>query len=486
MIAATLPGRSERQRHRIDWAGAGLLAAALSAIILVTDLGGTAYAWSSPIVLALMATSVATLTLFLVVERRAAEPVLPLRLFANRAFTVTSCVALVVGFAMFGSVTYLPLFLQVVKGATPTASGMEMLPMMGGMLASSIVSGQLISRTGRYKVFPVVGTAVMALGLALLSRTTADTGLGRVLGTMLLLGLGMGLVMQVLVIAVQNAVDYRDLGVATSGNSLFRSIGGSVGTAVLGAIFAARLAAELAGHPSATAGVGGGAGLSLQAMARLPADMRATYAQAFTSAIDTVFLVATVIAVIGFLITLLLPERPLRETVSATSAGVGQEVGGAMAMPAAPDSYEELVRGLSAVVDRDVRRRHIERIVARAEVPLDPAAAWLLMRLDEHAGATPDALARRAPYDAQTLRRAMDELRAASFVVDRTENGAGALALTDAGCQALGRIVAARRAHLAGVFGEWSEGERQELTALLRRLTPQLVPDARTSAGTAD
>ena len=481
VIAATLPGRSERHRHSIDWLGAALLAAALSAIILVTDLGGVTYEWSSPIVLALIATAVATLVAFVLVERRAAEPVLPLRLFANRAFSVTSCVALVVGFAMFGSVTYLPLFLQVVKDATPTASGMQMLPMMGGMLTSSIASGQLISRTGRYKIFPVVGTAVMALGLGLLSRTAADTSLGRVLAMMLLLGLGMGLVMQVLVIAVQNAVDYRDLGVATSGNSLFRSIGGSVGTAVLGAIFASRLAAELAGHPGATSGVGGGSGLSLQAMAQLPAAVRATYAQAFTSAIDTVFLVATAIAVVGFVATLLLPERPLRETVSATSAGVGQEVGGAMAMPVAPDSYEELVRGLSAVVDRDVRRRHVERIVARAGVPLGAPAAWLLMRIDEREGAPLDALEHRAPYDAHTLGAAVDELRAAGLVVDRPEGRAGALTVTHAGCEVLERIIAARRAHLAEVFGEWSEGERQELAVLLRRLTPELVPDARAS-----
>jgi len=164
--------------------------------------------------------------------------------------------------------------------------------------------------------------------------------------------------MQVLVIAVQNAVDYRDLGVATSGNSLFRSIGGSVGTAALGAIFAARLTAELAG-PAGAGIADGGAGLSLEAMSRMSPAERAVYASAFTRAIDMVFAVATLIGALGFVVTWLLPERPLRETVSATSADVGQEVGGAMAMPVAPDSYEELVRGLSAG-ERDARRRHVE------------------------------------------------------------------------------------------------------------------------------
>ena len=347
VIAATLPAVGERRRRRIDWAGAGLLAAALSAIILVTDLGGVTYAWSSPLVLALVAVAIATLGAFVAVERRAAEPVLPLRLFENRAFAVTSSVALVIGFAMFGSVTYLPLFLQVVRGSSPTASGMEMLPMMGGMLVSSIVSGHLISRTGRYKIYPILGTAVMTLALALLSRIGVGTSLGQLLGAMLLLGLGMGLVMQVLVIAVQNAVDYGDLGVATSGNSLFRSIGGSVGTAVLGAIFASRLGAELG--RSAGAGVlPDGAGLSLQAMGQLPPAARAAYAQAFTSAIDLVFVVATCIGVLGFIASWLLPERPLRETVAATSDDVGQEIGGAMAMPAAPDSYDRVIRDSDA------------------------------------------------------------------------------------------------------------------------------------------
>jgi DNA-binding MarR family transcriptional regulator len=368
----------------------------------------------------------------------------------------------------------------VVKGSSPTGSGLEMLPMMGGMLTSSIVSGQLISRTGRYKIFPLIGTAVMTIGLGLLSRTAVDTSLGRLLGMMLLLGLGMGLVMQVLVIAVQNAVDYRDLGVATSGNSLFRSVGGSVGVAVLGAIFASRLAAELAGHPGATGGAGGGAGLSLQAMAQLPAAVRATYAQAFTSAIDTVFLVGTTIAALGFVATWLLPERPLRETVSAKSADVGQEVGGAMAMPAAPDSYEELVRGLSAVVGRDVRRKHIERIVARAGVRLGAPAAWLLMRLDERSGIPLDQLAHRAPYDVHVLGGAADELRGAGLVVERTAGTKG-LELTRAGCEVLERIVAARRAHIEEVFGQWSAEEREDLAALLKRVSRELVPDVRTT-----
>ena len=480
VIAATLPSRSDRRQHRIDYGGAVLLAIALSAIILVTDLGGTAYPWSSPIVLGTAAAGLVALVLFLVVEQHAAEPILPLHLFRNSAFSVTSVVALVVGFAMFGSITYLPVYLQVVKGATPTGSGLEMLPMMAGMLTSSIASGQLISRTGRYKIYPVVGTGVMTLGLYLLSRLPVGASMVRIEVTLLLLGLGMGLVMQVLVIAVQNAVDYRDLGVATSGNTLFRSVGGSVGTAALGAVFAARLASELARTVPA-GGAQHGPGLSLQSIARLPASARAAYGAAFTNAIDIVFLVAAVIALVGFAVIWLLPERQLRETVEAASADVGQEVGGAMAMPHAPEPYEELVRGLVAVVNRDVRRQHVARIAERAQVGVGGAAAWLLMRLDRESDLPLEALVRQSPYGAEDLGRAADELRDAGLV-ERPSDGARPWHITSAGCDALHRIVAARRAHIQEVFGQWSPDERDRLATLVRGLTHELVPDARTQA----
>jgi MFS family permease len=175
VLAATLPARVRRVSHSIDYVGAGLLAVALSSVILVTDLGGTEYTWSSPLIIRLIVVAAISLLAFLFVEGRAVEPVLPLRLFRNHAFWVTSAVGLIIGFSLFGSVTYLPLFLQVVKGASPTASGLQMLPLMGGALVTSIISGQLISRTGRYKVFPLVGTAFTALGLFLLSRMSTET-----------------------------------------------------------------------------------------------------------------------------------------------------------------------------------------------------------------------------------------------------------------------------------------------------------------------
>ena len=232
--------------HAIDYLGTGLLAAGLSSIVLLTTLGGTTYDWGSPEIIGLGVIGVVSLCAFVFAERRAAEPVLPLSLFRNSVFVTTSLVGLIVGFALFGSVTYLPLFLQVVNGASPTASGLQLLPVMGGLLIASIGSGQLITKTGRYKVFPIVGTAVMVVGLYLLSLMDADTSVATASAYMFVLGLGLGLVMQVLVLAVQNAVEYSQLGVATSGATLFRSIGGSFGASVLGAVFANQLAGNLA------------------------------------------------------------------------------------------------------------------------------------------------------------------------------------------------------------------------------------------------
>jgi DNA-binding MarR family transcriptional regulator len=221
--------------------------------------------------------------------------------------------------------------------------------------------------------------------------------------------------------------------------------------------------------------------MSLQAIAQMPADARAAYGQAFTNAIDTVFLVAAVIALAGFAVIWLLPERQLRETVEAVSADVGQDIGGAMAMPAEPEPYEELVRGLVAVVNRDVRRQHIARIAERAHVGIGGPAAWLLMRLDQQRDLSLDALARHAPYRKEELGRAADELRDAGFV-ERMDDGAQPWRITAAGCDALGRIVAARRAHIEEVFGQWSTEERKDLATLVRRLSRELVPDARSRA----
>jgi EmrB/QacA subfamily drug resistance transporter len=327
VIAITLPARPDRVKRAIDYVGAALLAVTLSGIILFTDLGGTTYPWGSPLMITLAVTVVLALVAFLFVESRAKEPIMPLRLFRNRTFTVTVVSGAIVGVAMFGSVTYLPLFLQIVTGASPTGSGLRMIPMMGGMLVTSILSGQLISRWGRYRIFPITGTAVMTLGLLLLSRMDATTTVLRASLDMMVLGLGLGMVMQVLVIAVQNEVDYRDLGVATSGVTLFRLIGGSFGTAFFGAIFAAGLERNLRKMlpGGLTGGSGHGMGISPRILADLDPALRAVYIDAFTSSLRVVFLTASAIAVVGFGLTWLVPERPLRGSVAVPVTRIGED-----------------------------------------------------------------------------------------------------------------------------------------------------------------
>jgi EmrB/QacA subfamily drug resistance transporter len=488
VIAATLPSTAERRRPAIDYAGTALLALALSAIVLVSDVSGTKRPITSPFMVALIAAAVVSLVAFILVEQRAQEPVLPLRLFRNRTFAVTSAVGLIVGFALFGSVTYLPLFLQVVKGASPTGSGLQMLPMMGGMLVTSIASGQIISRSGRYKVFPIIGMLVMALGLYLLSRMTADTSTMSASFTMLVLGLGLGMVMQVLVIAVQNAVDYADLGVATSGATLFRLVGGSLGTAALGAIFAARLSQALSRMLPGSARVTGHGALNPETMAQLSPALRHMYVDAFTAALGTVFVVATGIALLGFLLAWLIPEHPLRQTVAAASGSnaVG-EVGEAFAMPADSASESYVLRGLAAVADRDVQRRHIQRICDRAKVELSPLAASLLVRLDVEPGTPPETLGKARGATPEEMTAAIAELQGRGYIVEEAISGDGKAGtrhwtLTRAGCEVFTKLVAARRAHLAELFAEWGPSRREEIATALRRLADELVPDVRTKA----
>jgi MFS family permease len=257
-----------------------------------------------------------SLVAFALVERRAEQPILPPRLWRIRTFRVTSAVGLLIGFSLFGAVTFLPLFQQVVHGQSPTASGLQLLPLMGGLLVSSVVSGRLVARTGRYRIFPIVGTGLTVLGLFLLSFMDAATPLSLAAVFMAVLGVGLGMVMQVLILAVQNDAPYEDLGVATAGATLFRSIGGSLGTAALGAVFTARLTDELAGRaPAATDGGVLSGNVEPAAIAGLPEAVRDAYVASFSNALSTVFLVAAAVSVAAFALTWRIREVPLRTTV---------------------------------------------------------------------------------------------------------------------------------------------------------------------------
>ncbi|MFB8177900.1 MFS transporter [Streptomyces sp. NPDC055966] len=300
-------------RGRLDVLGALLLAAASTCLVLLTSWGGTEYAWGSRQIAGLGAGALAASVLFLVAERFAAEPLIPLRLFRDSVFNVSGLVGLVIGVALFGAASYLPTFLQMVDGASATESGLLMLPMMAGIVGASVIGGQLISRTGRYTVFPVLGSAVSAVGMWLLSRLEVDTPRLHYSIWMAVLGAGIGLVMPVLVLAVQNSVRPADLGTATSANNYFRQIGGSVGAAIFGTLFADRLTAALRRElpPRAGAGLPDADSLTPQLVHALPPALRDAYIRAYADAMPRIFLYLVPVLVAGLLVAFFLKEKPL-------------------------------------------------------------------------------------------------------------------------------------------------------------------------------
>jgi EmrB/QacA subfamily drug resistance transporter len=345
VVALQVPGKLRRVHHTIDYLGALLLSAAATSLILLTSLGGTTYAWASAPIYILGIAGVVLIGLFVLAERYAAEPILPLHLFRTRVFSVTSVVGFIVGFAMFGAITYLPAFFQVVRGISPTLSGVYLLPMMAGMLVVSITSGQIISRTGRYRFFPIAGTALITIGLYLLHLMTPSSSTLTDALSMLILGMGLGGVMQVMVIIVQNGVPHSELGVATSGATFFRSIGGSFGTAIFGAIFANVLVGNLASHLHGVSLPTGfsAADVTPAVLGRLPAAVHAGFVAGYAESIQTVFLVAVPIAALAFLASWLIPQVELRQWSSAASpaeapAGEGQAQQAPAGIPAADDT----------------------------------------------------------------------------------------------------------------------------------------------------
>ncbi len=480
VLAATLPAVTEQVKHRVDYVGAGLLAAGLSALVLMCTLGGTSYAWGSAFIIFLAVLSVTLIAAFVVYERRAPEPVLPPRLFRNRVFSVTSGVGFVVGFALFGSVTYLPLFLQVVNRASPTGSGLQILPLMLGLLITSIGSGQLISRTGRYKAFPIAGTAIMVVGLMLLSTMSASTSQFTASAYMFVLGLGLGSVMQVLVLAVQNAVDYSDLGVATSGATLFRSIGGSVGTAILGSIFSSRLSTELRAElhgASVPVGSGGLAHASPAALDKLPPPLHTAYIHAFTNALGTVFVVAAGVCAVAFVLSWALEQLPLRDSVVA-GAGIGES----FAVPKHTDSLSEIGRSLAVLLGREERRRLVERLAELAGVDLSPAACWVVVRLQLEPGADLRGLARQFDVPWEAAERGLAETIERGYVTTID----GTLTVTEKGAEAAEKLIAERRAGLERLLDGWAPEQVPELAALLHKLARELTGEPDQSMGGRD
>ena len=320
VIAIQVPGHLSRIHHVIDYLGTVVLMLSVTCLVLFTSLGGTTYPWGSPLMIAFAVASAVLLGVFTVVERRATEPILPLHLFANRGFSSTSVVGFIVGLALFGAVTYLPVFFQIVHGESPTTSGLQLLPLLAGLIICSTGSGVVISLTGRYRVFPIAGTALITVGILLLSQVGVGTSLIVAALFMFVLGVGLGCVMQVLVLIVQNAVPYHELGVATSGATFFRSIGGSFGTAIFGAIFSNVLAGNLVRHLGNAKLPGGlsSSGITPAILDKLPHAVQHSVAAAYAQSIQTVFIIAAPIGAIAFLASWLIPQVELRRGVGAS------------------------------------------------------------------------------------------------------------------------------------------------------------------------
>jgi EmrB/QacA subfamily drug resistance transporter len=466
VIAIALPARPSRRRHTIDYLGAALLSLALTAVILATSLGGNSFPWGSPFIVAMGGTAILSILAFVAVEARSSEPILSLSLFRNRTFAITSAVGLIVGLSLFGSVTYLPIHLQLVKGESPTASGLQLMPMMLGMLVTSVVSGRLISRWGRYRPFPIAGTILMTIGLLLMSRISVETSVWETSADALVLGLGMGMIMQVLVLAVQNSVDYEHLGVATSGATLFRAIGGALGVAVFGAIFAHALQAQLSAVlPPGTAFP---SAASPAALAALPPEIRAAYLAAIVAALRLVFQVAAAVAALGFFLTLGLREVPLRGMEPAK--GLRES----FAMPRDATSLEELEGIVTTLLAHENRWRLYADLAERAKLDLPAPELWMLARLGERGPRTAQSLSDDLKLSVETLNAPLKALCERGVAA---EDAAGNLRLTLAGNRMRDRVLAARRKGLADLMARWEPDRHPDVLALLDRMVDTLVRD---------
>ncbi|MFI5792200.1 DHA2 family efflux MFS transporter permease subunit [Streptomyces sp. NPDC051677] len=470
VIATVLHIPRKATKHVIDYLGTLLIASVATCLVLVASLGGTTWDWGSPQIVALAVLGVLLAVAFVSVERRAPEPVLPLKLFRIRTFTLSAVISFIVGFAMFGAMTYLPTFLQVVQGVSPTMSGVHMLPMVAGMLLSSTGSGQLVSRTGRWKVFPVTGTAVTALGLLLLHQLDEHSSTGEMSAYFFVFGLGLGLVMQVLVLIVQNAVAYEDLGVATSGATFFRSIGASFGVAIFGTVFASRLGDKLAdalrGVPLPSGVSAGALESDPRGIADLPSALRPRVLHAYASSITDVFLYAAPVALLGFVLAWFLKEDPLRGSVTAP------DVTETLASnPVERSSYDEVCRALSVLGTREGRREIYGKITARAGYDLLPAASWLLLRIKRYGSVEPSALAERSTVPLPVIIEGARQVEERRLAVREGLD----MVLTDEGREVAERLAQAREESLAELLGDWWGPDRPtDLVQLVKELNDEL------------
>jgi EmrB/QacA subfamily drug resistance transporter len=475
VVAAVLPGHLRRAQHKIDYLGTVLLAGSATSLVLLTSLGGTTYRWGSAPIFIMGAAAVILGAGFVWAESRAAEPVIPLHLFRNRVFSASSGVGFVVGFAMFGSIAYLPQYMQIVKGDSPTVSGLRLLPLMVGLLTTSIISGRLVTRWGRYRVFPIVGTAVMTVGLYLLSHLGVTTNYWLISLYMLVLGAGIGLSLQVLVVAVQNAVDYTDLGAATGGATFFRSIGGSFGTAIFGAVFANVLAGNLvtALHGlHLPHGLTASSGASPAVLDRLPAAIHLGYITGYATSLQTVFLVGVPFAALAFVLSWTIKDVPLRTTTGTPDPA---DTLAPTARPTIRTSDQEMERALTSLISRQNRREIYQNLASGAGLKVPPREAWMLLRIGEHPGWSRHDLAGHLHLTDADLDRRLGELVASGYAPPLQADVSQPVPLTETGRDAFDRLFRVRHDRIERLAADWEPDQHPHLVALLTRLTHQLA-----------
>jgi EmrB/QacA subfamily drug resistance transporter len=470
MSARTIPQIRSGSKPRIDRLGIVFVGLGAAGLTLATSWGGTTYPWLSGQILGLVGASIVSLVLFIWVESRAAEPVLPLRLFRNSVFSTCCALSFIVGFAMLGAITFLPTFQQYVDGVSATISGLRLLPLVLGLLATSVTAGTLVGRTGRYKVFPLTGTVVIGIGLFLLSRLNEHTSTVLSSLYLLVLGAGIGCCMQVLTLIVQNTSSYEDLGVATSGVTFFRTLGGSFGASVFGSLYSNFLRDRLP-HALATARVLPSAIETPEALHRLPAAQIEPVVHAYAQALDHVFIWAVPVAAIGFAVALRLREVPLRGTAQA-SAG---DIGDAFAMPTQESSQQRLERAIARIL-RARGREALPAVIAQSGTPLTPAGTWGVVEIIRYRQAFGHAdlsdMARRHHLPSVVLEPTFAELNERGVI---TRDG-DALELTDAGEREVTQVLAAFRGWLAEQLSDWEDGpDSAQIGAALSDISRKLL-----------
>ncbi|MFC9897381.1 MDR family MFS transporter [Nocardia sp. NPDC127579] len=455
LAARTIPHVRALARPIIDYAGIGLVAAGVSCLILGLEFGGQEYPWGSWQIVALFAAAVVLLVAFVLVELRSREPMLPMKLFRSNVFTVCSILSFIVGFAMIGSMTFLPAYFQYVDGVSATMSGVRTLPLVVGLMFTSILSGQVVAKTGRYKYFPIVGTAVTALGLFLMSTMGRSTGPWLESLYLLVLGMGIGLSMQVLTIVVQNTVPYADLGTATSGVTFFRTLGSAFGAAIFGTLYTNQLTPNLARALAEVPGVSPAVASNPEALRNLPPEQSVPIIDAYAASINYVFQWVVPVAILAFVVAWFLKQVPLRDSIRGGATDVGE----GFSMPDHGDRVALLERAVSVTM----RKAHTEggsvhsRILADAGSELSRGQAWALRQIYLHnrirGGASIASIAQAHRVPDEVVEPVLLKVIGAGFV----DADDGNLTLTPVGRAEVDRVHQAWRRWLSGRIDDWDD-----------------------------